>query len=354
MKSACITTVCEYIWIGGDSEVRSKARVLDLSEDWYDINIYPQWNYDASSTGQLSINENTEGILKPVAVFTNPLRKLSNVNKRRHIMNSVIVLCDTYDVKGFPLTSNHRYKAKQIFDKNLDEVPLFGLEQEYFITDNNEFEGGYTEKYINVFDHYCCNTNIPEERQIAEEHLETCLEAGINISGINSEVATYQWEFQIGPSIGIRAADELIVARYLLQRIAEKYKLKINYHPKPVLQTNGSGCHTNFSTNATRSANGIQEIYTYLNRMKQKHHEHILICGKHNENRLTGHHETASFTTFTWGIGTRNTSVRIPSQVIKDGYGYFEDRRPAANMDPYQVTSFLFETCCLEQEYADV
>jgi glutamine synthetase len=323
-------------------------------EDLYDISVYPEWNYDASSTGQLPIDGNTEGILKPVAVFKNPLRKLSNINETHHIINSVIVLCDTYDVKGIPLDSNHRHNAKQIFDKKLDEEPWFGLEQEYFITEKNDLDGGYAEKYINIFDHYCCNASIPEERKIVEEHLEACLEAGLNISGINAEVATFQWEFQIGPSIGIRAADELIVAIYLLKIIAEKYNLNINFHPKPVQHANGSGCHTNFSTKATRSANGIEEIYKYLNRMKQKHHEHILICGKENEYRLTGQHETASYTTFTWGIGTRNTSIRIPSQTIKDGCGYFEDRRPAANMDPYQVTSFLFETCCLEQEYADV
>jgi|LauGreDrversion4_2_1035121.scaffolds.fasta_scaffold173667_1 glutamine synthetase len=347
-----VKTVCEYIWIGGDGELRSKTRILQvdnssLCNSTTDISIYPDWNYDASSTGQLSSYDNTEGILKPVAVFKNPLLKLD-------FAYSVLVLCDTYDVTGTPLATNHRYNAKQIFDKKLEEEPWFGLEQEYFILCNTDFDDNYTEKFINVFEHYCGYTSIPEERQIVKEHLKACLEAGINISGMNAEVATYQWEFQIGPSVGISAADELIVARYLLEKIAEKYRLKIQYHPKPVLHANGSGCHTNFSTRGTRSVNGIEDIYKYLNRMKQKHYEHILICGKHNENRLTGHHETASYTNFTWGIGTRNTSVRIPSQVIKDGCGYFEDRRPAANMDPYQVTSFLFETCCLEPEYADI
>jgi glutamine synthetase len=336
-------TICEYIWIGGNGELRSKTRVLENAN----FNVYPDWNYDASSTGQLSSDGNTEGILKPVASCKNPLCKIPNVS-------SLLVLCDTYDVNGTPLDTNHRYKAKQIFDSRPDEEPWFGLEQEYFITCNDDFEGGYTEKYANVFDHYCGNATIPEERLIVEEHLKACLEAGINISGVNAEVASFQWEFQIGPSVGIDAADELTIARYLLEKIAEKYKLKINYHPKPSVNANGSGCHTNFSTHKTRSANGVEEIYKYLNKMKSKHPEHILICGKHNENRLTGHHETASYTNFTWGIGTRNTSIRIPSQVIKDGHGYFEDRRPAANVDPYQITSFLFETCCLDLEYADI
>jgi glutamine synthetase len=66
-------------------------------------------------------------------------------------------LCETYDVKGIPLESNYRHNAKQIFDKKLDEEPWFGLEQEYFITGKNDFDGGYAEKYINIFD----NPRVP-------------------------------------------------------------------------------------------------------------------------------------------------------------------------------------------------
>ncbi len=29
-----------------------------------------------------------------------------------------------------------------------------------------------------------------------------------------------------------------------------------------------------------------------------------------------------------------------------DGYGYLEDRRPSANVDPYEVCFMLMRTCC--------
>ena len=69
--------------------------------------------------------------------------------------------------------------------------------------------------------------------------------------------------------------------------------------------------------------------------------------GTENDKRMTGRHETASFDKFTWGIGSRNTSVRIGYDTFKNNKGYFEDRRPASNIDPYLTTSILFETCCL-------
>ena len=81
--------------------------------------------------------------------------------------------------------------------------------------------------------------------------------------------------------------------------------------------------------------------------MSKKHQDHITVYGADNHLRLTGIHETSSIDKFTWGVGTRNTSIRIPNQTFKDKCGYFEDRRPAANVDPYLSTSIIFETCCL-------
>jgi glutamine synthetase len=330
------TFICEYIWIGGNNELRSKTRVVRGSQG------LQEWNYDASSTGQSSSDGNTEGILRPVAYFADPLRKIKDCE-------CVLVLCETYDVNGVPLQTNHREKAEKIFRQKLEEEPWFGLEQEYFIVQNNTNAYNNTNMYSNSFTHYCGMAENYIERLIVEKHLEACLNAKLNISGINAEVANYQWEFQIGPSVGIEAGDHLIVARYLLEKIAEQYNMSICYKPKPSISSNGSGCHTNFSTKNMREENGIEEIMRCMTKLEEKHKEHLEVYGKDNEQRLTGHHETASYTKFSWGVGTRNTSIRIPNYVLKDRSGYFEDRRPASNMDPYQVTAIIFETCCLSE-----
>ena len=66
--------------------------------------------------------------------------------------------------------------------------------------------------------------------------------------------------------------------------------------------------------------------------------------GDYNKERLTGHHETAHWSKFSWGIADRGASIRIPRETELNGKGYFEDRRPASNMDPYKVTSLLLST----------
>jgi glutamine synthetase len=185
-------------------------------------------------------------------------------------------------------------------------------------------------------------------RNVAEDHLKACLTAGIKISGINAEVAPGQWEFQIGICEGIEAGDHLWMARYLLDRISEKYNVYIVYHPKPLVGNwNGSGCHTNYSTQRMREEGGISEIYKAIELLGKKHEEHMQVYGQHNELRLTGRHETASYKVFTYGRADRGASIRIGNKTIQDGRGYFEDRRPSSNMDPYLVTAKIFETTCL-------
>lgn len=54
-----------------------------------------------------------------------------------------------------------------------------------------------------------------------------------------------QWEYQVGPCTGIDAGDQLWMSRFLLERIAEEWGIKVSFHPKPLAgDWNGAGCHT--------------------------------------------------------------------------------------------------------------
>ena len=253
----------EYIWIGGHEELRSKTKVMHDEKDSMHLKDskkatdFPEWNYDGSSTDQAS-GEDSEIVLKPAAIFKDPFRE-----------NGQLVLCETFTPDGNPHSTNKRNNAVEIFNSNLDAKPWYGLEQEYFILDGKTKQPlGYfgDDKTAPQGQYYCSvGTENAFGRKIAEEHLQCCIKAGIKISGINGEVAPGQWEFQIGPCEGIEEGDHLWVARYLLNRVAEKHGVIITFDPKPLKgEWNGSGCHTNFSTlnmrNGTKKHNGLYYI----------------------------------------------------------------------------------------------
>jgi glutamine synthetase len=183
-------------------------------------------------------------------------------------------------------------------------------------------------------------------RAIPEAHYRACLYAGIPISGINAEVMPGQWEYQIGPAVGINGGDDTWMARYLLDRVCEDFGVLASIHPKPITHGdwNGAGMHINFSTKQMREKGGMDVIIKAINRLGAKHKEHIAVYGEDNELRLTGKHETASINEFSYGVANRGCSVRIPRDTNAKGYGYFEDRRPASNVDPYVATAKIMST----------
>ena len=346
--------VLEYIWLDAVNNFRSKTKIVNEDTiNLNDIKTLPTWNYDGSSTGQAS-GTDSEIFLIPYVIFKDPFRRSST-------FDSYLVWCGMVDKNSNPLENSTRALAIEIFNSHKDVEPWFGIEQEYFIIEpKTKFPLGFSYSNEHVLQQpepqgkYYCGVGFECAlgRNIAEKHMEYCLYAGIKICGINGEVAPGQWEYQVGPCEGIDAGDHLWVSRYILNRIGESHGYDISIHPKPIgkllgpnADWNGSGLHTNFSTKLMREPNGIVHIYKAINRLAKNHHAHMKNYGSDNVLRMSGKHETSSFDRFTFGRANRGASVRIPNVVLHESMGYFEDRRPAANADPYLVTSLILSTC---------
>ena len=328
----------EYIWIDGSENIRSKNKIVYQSNDINSIDDVLLWNFDGSSTDQAT-GKKSDIILKPVRLYKNPF---ININ-----IMSYLVLCECYNKDMTPHITNNRANCLN------PEGCLFGIEQEYtlfdrydnpyqWLTNDNPGKGGQGPYYCSV------GGDRAFGRHISQEHLEYCIESGVNICGTNAEVMASQWEYQIGICDALQVSDDLWMSRYILHRITEKYNCYATFYPKPKEgDWNGTGGHTNFSTKEMRDPNGIEHILVACEKLKLAHTKHMLIYGKNNDKRLSGQHETSNMEIFTYGISDRGCSIRIPINVFNDKCGYLEDRRPASNLDPYLVTNIIIETVCM-------
>ncbi|OBS80478.1 hypothetical protein A6R68_21320 [Neotoma lepida] len=278
-----------YIWVDGTGEgLRCKTRTLDCEPKCVE-------------------GSNSDMYLCPVAMFRDPFRKEPNK----------LVFCEVFKYNRKPAETNLRHTCKRIMDMVSNQHPWFGMEQEYTLmgTDGHPF-GWPSNGFPGPQGPYYCGVGADKAygRDIVEAHYRACLYAGVKITGTNAEVMPAQ--------------------------------------PIPG-NWNGAGCHTNFSTKAMREENGLKFIEEAIEKLSKRHQYHIRAYdpkgGLDNARRLTGFHETSNINDFSAGVANRSASIRIPRTVGQEKKGYFEDRRPSANCDPFAVTEAIVRTCLLNE-----
>lgn len=327
----------EYLWLDGykpTQNIRSKTKVEEHENFKGTLEEVGNWSFDGSSTKQ-AVGGSSDCLLIPVAIYKDPARE-----------NGWLVMSEVMNADGTPHASNGRATID-----DTDDDFWFGFEQEYFIMDTHtRLPIGFpVNGYPAPQGLYYCSVGGKNThgRDIVEEHADLCIAAGLNFEGINQEVACGQWEYQLFAQGAKKAGDEIWVSRYLLDRLTEKHEYYIEYHPKPLGNTdwNGSGMHANFSNTTLRTC-GSKETYEKIcEAFRPLVKEHIEVYGHGNDLRLTGDHETASINDFSYGVSDRGASIRIPLITVEKGWkGWLEDRRPASNGDPYKIAARIIKT----------
>ncbi len=323
----------EYVWLDGytpEPNLRSKTKIV--SEAPKSVADLALWGFDGSSTQQAE-GHSSDCVLKPVALYPDSGRK-----------NGFLVMCEVLTADHQPHPSNHRSTVDE------DDDLWIGLEQEYFFMEGGRPLGFPESGYPAPQGPYYTGVGFKNvgdvARQIVEEHLDLCLDAGINHEGINAEVAKGQWEFQVFAKGSKKIGDDMWIARYLLLRLCEKYGIDVEFHCKPIKgDWNGSGMHCNFSTKFLRETGGKEYFEKLMAAFDKYRDEHIAAYGPDNHLRLTGLHETQSIDKFNWGVANRGASIRVPHSFMNNNYkGYMEDRRPNSAANPYKIVARVLQT----------
>jgi len=302
------------------------------------ISYFPDWGADGSSTNQAN-GSDSDIELRPVSAIRDPYRE-----------GGYLVMCEVYTGDGDVHPTNHRAELRRVLDAGASsEEPMFGFEQEYTFMNLEGTPAGFPDGgFPGPQGPYYCAVGCGNitGREAYEEFMQACLEGGVSITGTNWEVMPGQAEVQVFGG-ALTSTDHIWFARWLLHRACESYDLVVSLEAKPAKgDWNGAGMHTNFSTKAMREDGGRAVIESACKDISEKIDEHLAVYGDDYESRLTGAHETCSYSEFRWGVADRTASIRIPRSVAKTGKGYLEDRRPNANANPYEIASRMLKTVC--------
>ena len=226
----------EYIWFDGtmpSALIRSKSRIIDSSSKEVELNSFPNWGFDGSSTNQAAGN-NSDCILKPVSFVVNPLEK----------NESYLVMCEVFDRDNNPHSTNTRSLLREILNLGANkEDAFFGFEQEYTLFDLKNRPLGWPESSDPAPQgpYYCgAGGSRVSGRKLVEAHYQACIDAGLLIYGINAEVMLGQWEFQIGyrgfdeTADPLKTTDHLGFAKWLLHRLSEDFNISVSFANKPI------------------------------------------------------------------------------------------------------------------------
>ena len=211
----------EYIWLDGykpTQNLRSKTKVEIHDNFQGTLEEIGNWSFDGSSTEQASGGA-SDCLLVPVAIYPDPARE-----------NGYLVMTEVMNADG----TAHESNGRATIDDD-DNDFWFGFEQEYFIMDREtQLPLGFPiGGYPGPQGMYYCSVGGKNTfgRDFVEEHADLCIEAGLNFEGINQEVASGQWEFQLFAQGAAKAGDEMWIARYLLDQIDQKSSVMVHRVP---------------------------------------------------------------------------------------------------------------------------
>jgi glutamine synthetase len=230
------------------------------------------------------------------------------------------------------------------FDKNVKRVNAsLGWEQEYFLIDSGlamsrpdivltgrTLLGHSPAKGQQLDDHYF--GTIPNRALAYMRDLETeCMLLGIPVKTRHNEVAPNQFELAPIYDEANLAVDHNSLLMDIMDRIAERHKLKVLFHEKPFAGVNGSGKHNNWSLTTNTGVNllgpgktpmsNLQFLTFFINTIKAVHdNEELLraaIASAGNDHRLGANEAPPAIISVF--IGEQLTKVLDELENVTDG-----------------------------------
>lgn len=325
-------------------DINGRLKSLSVQSSQIDTILDNGIAFDGSSLSGYRKNETFDLYLHPdkntFLIFPFKETKLSNTAR---------FICDIYHSNKEPFEGCPRSNLKRIIQKaNEQSVHLkISPEIEFFLfnTVNDEISNSQTVK-TGYYD--AIYTNNYEN--VVLKIMTTLEEMDYQIQALHHEGAPYQYEVDLGYDDAIKTADNLITFKFVTKIIAEHYKIRASFMPKPIYEENGSGLHLNLIlTNKKKNLffdekkdTKLAEIayYTIGSLLKNiKGITAVLNPTINSFKRLVKDHEAPVY--IAWSLVTRSALIRVPTKRGDDTS--IELRSPDCATNPYLAFATLLQ-----------
>jgi glutamine synthetase len=272
------------------------------------------------------------------------------------------MFCDILLPNGQPFEGDSRYILKQNLQRAADLGYTFQVapEMEHFYFKNAEStepldHGGYFDL-----------TPLDTATDLRRETVLTLEEMGIPVEYSHHEAATSQHEIDLRNTDALTMADALMTYRLVVKEVAMKHGAYATFMPKPRVDENGNGMHTNQSlfkgdTNAFYDPSDEYKLshtaYQYVAGLLRHAGEITCVCCQwvNSYKRLVPGFEAPVH--ISWAVVNRSDLIRVPAfREGKESSVRIEYRGADPTCNPYLAFSVMMSAGLegIEQGYAPV
>jgi glutamine synthetase len=88
---------------------------------------------------------------------------------------------------------------------------------------------------------------VLEHEAFVRDVMAAMAAAGVTVEQFHPEYGVNQFEISLAPASPVAAADQLVLARMLIARVAHRHGIRVSFSPVPFAGSVGSGAHQHFS-----------------------------------------------------------------------------------------------------------
>jgi glutamine synthetase len=319
------------------ADIHGVIKNVEVPDSQFDKALAGEIMFDGSSIEGFVRIQESDMLLRP------DFESLRIFPAREEAGRVAMLICDTLNPDGTPFAGDPRHILQRALERAqaMKMTSMMGPEAEFFLfqRDGDGTPTTVTHDRGAYFD----LSPVDRGEEARREIVNVLEKMGFEVEAAHHEVAPGQHEIDFKYADALTTADNLVIFRHVVRKVALRHDLHASFMPKPLFGVNGSGMHTHQSLfhvdggNAfddRHGAYGLSDIGRFYIGGLLRHAKAICAVTNPTVNsykRLVPGYEAP--TNIAWSERNRSPLARVPA---RRGEGSrVEVRMPDPSCNPY-------------------